>query len=385
VGASGRTQEYNRSDMLGASAQLASRSVDRSRGVVVGADAWLDRVASAAEQRDLQTLAATPSSARYPDGSTVNTYGVFGQGDWEFVRSLRATAGARASLFDIDVAQRHNPGRAADPGFSKTFFDFALSSGLHWELLRGLALVGNIGRGVRAPSLDDFANLGARENGRFEVPNADIRPESSLSVDGGFKLRHGAVRGEVFLFHTTYRDKIVVAPTEWQGQSHAPGGERYYRSINASSVELQGVELFLDVPLAAGIGLFGNLLGMRGVQRNPPGATLPAEHPADRIPPATLVTGLWVKPVAQLRLEAFSYARASQTRLHPTNVSDPRIPPGGTPGFVTLHARASWLASRLTTLHLSLDNLTNRLAQEHGSGFYLPGFNAIGTLELRSY
>jgi outer membrane receptor protein involved in Fe transport len=382
--ASTRTQEFNRSDMLGVTSHLVSRSADRRRGAIVGADVYLDRVGSSAEKQDMRTFAVTPASARYPDGSTVNTYGVFGQGDWEFIRTVRATVGARASLFDIDVKSRENPGRQSDPGFSKTFFDFALSAGLHWEFLPGVALVGNVGRGVRAPSIDDFANLGARDNGRYEVPNSGIRPESSLSFDGGFKLRHRSARGEIFLFHTTYNDKIVVAPTQWQGQAQAPTGERYYHSINASSVELNGLEVFLDVALIEQLGLFGNLMGMRGVQKNPPDAQLPAEHPADRIPPATLVTGLWARPVSSLRLEFFSNARAAQTRLHPNNVSDPRIPPGGTPGYVTLHARASWLASSLSTIHLTVDNITNRLVQEHGSGFYLPGLNVIGTIELRS-
>lgn len=384
VAAPTRKLERNRSDMFGVSSHLASRSADRRRNLVVGADATFDRVGSTAEQQDMRTYVMSPTSARYPDGSTVNTFGAFGQGDWEFLPAVRGTVGARASLFDIDVKSRQNPGRAPDPGFSKTFFDFALSAGLHWEFVRGVALVGNVGRGVRAPSIDDFANLGARGDGRFEVPNSNIRPESSLSLDGGFKLRHGAVHGELFVFHTNYDNKIVVAPTQWQGQAQAPSGENYYHSVNASSVELTGVEAALHVPLIDQLGLFGNFLGLRGVQRNPPDLGLPREHPADRIPPASLLTGVWGKPIRTVRLEFFSFARAAQTRLHPNNVVDPRIAPGGTPGYVTLHARASWLLSAQSTIHLSLDNITNRLVQEHGSGFYLPGFNAIGTLELRS-
>ena len=43
---------------------------------------------------------------------------------------------------------------------------------------------------------------------------------------------------------------------------------------------------------------------------------------------------------------------------------------------MTFHSRVRYQATPATLVYLALDNLTNRLVLEHGSGFYRPGFSA---------
>jgi len=76
--------------------------------------------------------------------------------------------------------------------------------------------------------------------------------------------------------------------------------------------------------------------------------------------------------------------RLKQDRLNdPTKLDDNRIPEGGTPGFVAYYARVVWRARRWLCARLNLDNITDELILEHGSGFYRPGFAATLMLELK--
>jgi hemoglobin/transferrin/lactoferrin receptor protein len=75
--------------------------------------------------------------------------------------------------------------------------------------------------------------------------------------------------------------------------------------------------------------------------------------------------------------------RAPQRRLNdPVNLDDNRIPAGGTPGYVTYNLRGR-LVQDIFTLRLALDNITDELVLEHGSGFYRAGFSVMASLEVR--
>jgi hypothetical protein len=93
--------------------------------------------------------------------------------------------------------------------------------------------------------------------------------------------------------------------------------------------------------------------------------------------------GLRFTPANALRLELWVQARAAQRRLNdPVNLDDNRIPENGTPAWTTYHARVTYLNDAMTA-RLTVDNFTNRLVLEHGSGFYRPGFAVTGSVELR--
>ena len=103
---------------------------------------------------------------------------------------------------------------------------------------------------------------------------------------------------------------------------------------------------------------------------------------AERVlsPPQLMLGGYWF-PTPSLRLEAFAHARDAQRRV--TNPDDNRVPPGGTPGSVSLHARLRWALTPSLTARVAVDNLGDALVLEHGSGFYAPGFSTSASLEAR--
>jgi outer membrane receptor protein involved in Fe transport len=99
-------------------------------------------------------------------------------------------------------------------------------------------------------------------------------------------------------------------------------------------------------------------------------------EPLRRVPPTHGTARLgW--SVGSYWIEGSSMFATRQTRLAPGDLTDIRIPAGGTPGFVTLHARGGLKITGSTQLTLGLENLTNRVYRMHGSGIDMPGTNVV--------
>jgi outer membrane receptor protein involved in Fe transport len=379
------TIERNRSDAFTAAVELESRSSDERLMLVVGADAVHDIVSSEAEQDDFGTGAMSPAPSRFPDGSTWTETGIFAQLGVDVTPRLGASAGLRGSAFVLDVTPRSAENGGPSPGFERTFLDFASEIGLRFTIAERFAWFANAGRGVRAPNVQDFATLGPRALGRFQLPHPEIEPEHTYSADTGFKLTAKRHQALLSVFYLHYDDAIVVAPTTLDGASVTPEGDEYVTSFNAASIEIYGIEAGADVAIVSPAAAFGRLLAMVGTQRNPPNSGLPLETPADRIPPVQGDLGIRLAPEPSWEVELFASGRAAQRRLNdPVNLDDNRIPDGGTPGYVTLHAHFAWRAEPRLLTRLLLDNLSNRLVLEHGSGFYRPGFSGTVVAELTS-
>lgn len=373
-------RESNRSDAI--SVRGEARLGGHSAGLRLGADASHDRVTSRADRLDRETLEVTPQAERFPTGSSQTQAGVFAMAEVTPLHGLLLYAGARGALFSLDIRERAVGDPGSSPAFSRTVVDVALNAGARLEIGSGVAVVANAGRGVRAPNVQDFASLGARAKGRFQLPNPDIRPEHTVSLDAGLKAAIGKMTAEAFVFGLRYLDAVIVAPTTLDGASTNAAGERYERSENAAFVEYYGVESALHLPFADFIGIDAQLLAMLGTQHNDPKVGLPEVTPADRVPPAAATLALWGEPTPSLRLEASASGRLAQARLNdPTNLDDNRIPDGGTPGFVSLRIQGTYRIRPDLVARLAVDNLTDTLILEHGSGFYRPGTNAAASLD----
>jgi hemoglobin/transferrin/lactoferrin receptor protein len=82
--------------------------------------------------------------------------------------------------------------------------------------------------------------------------------------------------------------------------------------------------------------------------------------------------------------EIFGQAAAKQDRLSPDDRRDTqRIPPGGTPGWMTLNLRAGYDWKGKLFLTAALENALNEDYRIHGSGYNQPGQNFKVSAEWR--
>ena len=82
-------------------------------------------------------------------------------------------------------------------------------------------------------------------------------------------------------------------------------------------------------------------------------------------------------------LDVYTWLVDQQDRLAARDISDVnRIPPGGTPGFVTLNARLGLLLTDYQRISLNVENLLDEQYRVHGSGSDGAGINAVLSYEL---
>jgi outer membrane receptor protein involved in Fe transport len=373
-----RTAEDNASNTFSLRVEAKKSPPNKALSLAWGLEARHDIVSSSAQSLDLPTLVQESESSRYPDGSSLSEAGLFAHSRLRVTPTFQLFAGLRGATFLLNLDER--TGESPSPAFRDTLVDFAASLGTHWEFANGVAWVTNAGRGVRSPNIEDLAGLGQRAGGRFQVPNLDLGPEYSHTVDTGLKLRRANASLQAFVFYSRHEDAIALAPTLVEGQDSNETGDLFYKSVNASSVELYGFEGQSDLRLASQLRTRTRVLVMQGVQRNRAETGLPEQTPADRAPPLQGEFALIFAPLPPLEIELLVAGRAHQRRLNvPLNLDDNRIPKGGTAGYLTFHARAK-IVKGMFTLRLSLENITDELVLEHGSGFYRPGIGITSSL-----
>jgi outer membrane receptor protein involved in Fe transport len=105
------------------------------------------------------------------------------------------------------------------------------------------------------------------------------------------------------------------------------------------------------------------------------GQNVSKKEPLRRIPPVHGRAGLkyFVNPDLEFSLE-YLFA-GSQERLSGGDISDDRIPEGGTPGWRVLNVYGYYSLDPFTIM-LSFRNLLDEKYKYHGSGIYMAGRSA---------
>jgi outer membrane receptor protein involved in Fe transport len=356
------TTEQNESTLDGLTLQFNS-TLPGGTLLTWGLEHYADGVASHRQQSSTtETPRSTDVRSRFPNGSSMDSASAYISTEWYPGDRWTIGGGLRYSAFDIRL-----PAAVDVPATHLEPDDFTGDLRLIYEISDSLHLVGNLGRGFRPPNIFDLGTLGARPGNRFNVANPGLKPESVWSYDLGFKSTGSRWDYEVFAFYLDYTDKITTVPT---GET-TPDGRTVVRSENRNQVTLYGLEAGLRRLLGERLELYGVFNYTRGKEQDPAGGNFPA----DRVPPLNGKLGIIFEPFEGLRINGYALFASEQNRLSPRDREDPRINPGGTPGWGTLNLRASWQASDRLQVGLKLENLGDQAYREHGSGIDAPGFN----------
>jgi hemoglobin/transferrin/lactoferrin receptor protein len=325
----------------------------------------------------------------FSPGSTYFTFGLYLHGNaalvdfGEKVGQLVLTGGARFSHFAAAADEVPDIGDV-----DYRFNGFVGSGGIQLVRAGWYNFYVNFVEGFRAPNLQETTVLGDTGS-RFEIPNPDLGPERSETLEVGAKVKMGPVALDAAYFHSWMVDAISPEAATYQGRT-VIDGKPVTRLENFQDGVFHGVEgnLHLELwrfTLGAGVAwMLGDITDSGGIS-----------VPARRIPPL-FGTGTvrYVPPDRVWYAEFLVRWAARQDRLHPSDEADPRIcetapysgvlrdPCNGTAGWTTLTLRGGWQMNEYTRLDLSLSNLTDANYRLHGSGFDAPGFDARLSLYL---
>lgn len=195
-----------------------------------------------------------PDYQLFDAGAYVTTS--FGVGRWNVSGGLR-------------VDNRHVHGFAlADrfAAFSRNFTGVTGSVGAVYDVAGNLHLRLNVARGYRAPNISELAANGEHEGTfRYEVGNADMKPEYSWQADAGLDYTSAKVTAGIALF-ANFIDNYIFAHRQ-------PGeeveGTPVFR-FTQGSARLMGGEITLDVHPVERLHIGNAFSYVSAVQRHQP-------------------------------------------------------------------------------------------------------------------
>ncbi|MCI0485933.1 MAG: TonB-dependent receptor [Blastocatellia bacterium] len=177
------TEDENRVNAFGYAAQ-ATTHLGRHQTIVLGGEVYDEHIDSIRVQIDPVSKISSQRRALYPNGSRYTTYGLFAQETAEFVNGrLRVIFGGRFTNVRFETfADRNRDSAGGNLGVadaSQSFRDLTFNTSVAWKVNQALGLNFLIGRGFRAPNLNDLGALGLNDLG-FEVPAAAAVPFGGL-------------------------------------------------------------------------------------------------------------------------------------------------------------------------------------------------------------
>ena len=354
-GSDATTYEQNQSSQISFQSAFTKKVIHLD--FVYGLDFYSDTINSAKQKLSEGEL--TTQEPRFPDDSNMRHWGVFVDAT-RYFEHQDIVFGLRYSDYSIDLNS------------SSTSEDVLKLDDLTWHLgwlyhLDGKnRLFANLGRGFRPPNIFDLGQVGDRPGNRFNVINNDVKPETVHTIDFGIKHFSTDWTVDLAVFYSQYDDKIASVETGEPTNS----GQIIVQSQNLNDVRLYGLESHLNYRFADDSELDAVLNYTWGEEKS----ELLTE-PADRIPPLNGYIGYKKHLSNRWTINPKIIFADTQNRLSSRDISDPRINPFGTGGFVTYNLYSTWKLNSGANIRLGLENIFDKKYREHASGLEAAGRN----------
>ncbi len=297
-----------------------------------------------------------PWTLSYNPDSKLKTHGLYAQQNISLNEgSTNLYVGGRYDRITMSTLPTDGLGNVTQ---SRDFSQFSPSAGIKHELAPGISLHASAGKGFSAPSAwklsGEYSGSDWKQdaNGNwYPVPityvgNANLDPESSVSVDAGIGFERDNWNMDLTLYHTRVKDKIVAYDV-------SPGLKSWR---NADEARMRGLELAGNWQFNPNLRLdLGYTHSFRSEQRNG-SVWSPLEYVPKNTVRAALV-GNWDKLHA--RLGARYNGKSWKSRAERG-------------GYTLWDMSLGYAINKHHTLSLSVDNLFDRYYEEV-HGYNMPG------------
>lgn len=355
-----------------------------------GGEVYHDRVGSTAWTAFSDTEQVVfASRGQYLEGSSYTTGGVYLEPELDLGGGVTISAGGRFGGTRATAPADETTGSTA---VDRSWITPVGRLGVAWAPLPHLTWRANVDHAFRAPNLDDLTSRQQTGPG-FQFENPDLGPEQALTVETGLEWRGEWLRADVWGYWAPVWGAMARAPRSAAdcppGATSCAGARARYQLVNLPGrADLFGVELSALAEFPLGFSLRATLAWAWGEGPNPapepadPDVPYEARVPLSRVPPLNgTVEARWRAEWGLYAGAALRWA-AAQDRLALQDLSDPRIPYGGTPGYAVLDLSAGWRWRRNLLVGLVLENVTDAAWRAHGSSVNGPGFGVSLRLEV---
>ena len=366
----GREALKNNSNLLRTEFDKVNTLGFSAEGIVVAGNIWSgnvgfeiynDAVNSNRTDTDLSTELKTLKRGLYPDGAMMRSLGLFAVNTID-LKKWNITSGVRFNKYMIKAEDEAVGIAKITP--AALVGNFAVMR----KVTRESNLFVSVNTGFRAPNIDDLGTLGIVDF-RYETPNYDLKPESSLQYQVGYKYQDRNLRGEIFIYRNEMYNLVVRKRIEDQFIDGYP----LYQKENSERAFIQGVESSWDYSLSRSLNFYGSITWTYG-------QNITKNEPLRRIPPVFSHLAVEYR-FKELWIDLEWLATGKQDRLAQGDEDDNRIPDGGTPGWNILNVNTSY-TWRFLTADFGLRNLFNKDYRYHGSGINGYGRSLYVTLAV---
>ena len=318
---------------------------------ISGIEWYWDQVNSSTIDEDISNGNRTSSRGLYPDDSEAQNIALFTAHSFTF-NQLKINTGIRFNYFNINISDEIFGNTSIQP----TALVGNISAA--YKLDPQQAISASINTGFRAPNINDLSSFGSFDSG-IEVPTKELNPEKSLTFELGYKVKKEQLRANLAVFRTQLFDLITRVKSTFQG-SDVFEGEAVFTKENTARANISGIELDGSYQVVPQISVYGNITYTYGQDEA-------KDEPLRRIPPFNGRLGLQFQKNQKFFTGLEWWFASQQDRLSGGDISDHRIPEGGTPGWSILNWRFGLQFNDLQ-INGGWQNMFDTAYRIHGSG-----------------
>ena len=198
--------------------------------------------------------------------ATYRSIGIFLQDEISLFSRTSLILGARYQ--NVNASTKETPGLEGEPLIDDTDQTLVGAANLLVGVTDNLRLVFSLGRGFRSPNLiDRFYN--GLASGTEVLSNYDLKAETSLNFEFGFKYRTRNIYLESSYFNNTVRDGISRVLVGVRDLSEEISIEQY-QSINIGKIRMYGIEALGKVIFNFGLSLTANFTRIKSKDLSDP-------------------------------------------------------------------------------------------------------------------
>ena len=370
-------------DAISANVDFENKRIGNLR-LYYGGEYVFNKIGSAGNEFNLETMVTSPSASRYPDNSTWQTLAGYISGELRAKPNFTFLSGLRYSHVWIDAI------------FDQTFYSFPFndadlstgaltgSLGFSWFPKADLQLTFNGSTGFRAPNIDDVGKIFDSEPGSVVVPNPDLEPEYAYNLEVGIQKNFNdrlMLKGASF--YTYLVDALVRRDFQFNGNSEIMyNGELHnVQAIqNAAKAYVYGFEFGLDAFLSENLSVNANLTFTEGIEEEQDGTDTPGRHVAPTFGDFHIVwknqklkTDLFANFNGEISFGDLAMSEKTKDYIYAVDADGNPY----SPSWYTLNFRSQYQLSHALKFTANLENFTDQRYRSYSSGIVAPGINLI--------
>lgn len=356
-----------------------------------GAEAVYNKVGSEANRVKISDGTTTLTNARYPDGSTWQSYAAYANLKWKFNPHWVLSAGTRYSYIILNA------------DFDTTMFPFPFTNaslangalngsiGLTFAPQEKWQLYTNLSTGFRSPNIDDLGKVFDSEPGSVVVPNANLEPEYAWNAEAGTAVILASfIKADLSVYYTLLDNALARRDFSYNGQdSIFYDGElsRVQAIQNITKAWVSGIQAGVEMNFGKGFGMRSTLSYQKGEEQSEDSLKYyPLRH-AVPLFGSTHLTYERHRLRFDLYVEYNSEMKADDMPLSELADATPYAKDQNglpfVPGWYTLNFKAAWFVNKVFTVNAGIENITDQLYRPYASGISAPGRNFLITLRAK--